>query len=734
MTRTWSTLTLIALCAAVALGCEEEAEWAPADGRGGLITYLLATDETGAIATDFGVDHPLTVTMHLKPTEAVNAHHVVVGLVEKLPDGTPGRGHACTLGAFYAEYGMQLVDGRFEAAPTEFVRRFPMSPDCLPLATKKLDFNLWVALDPPESPADNDALYDGTNHVQFFNRHMVDTDRMGRNIHCVVDGAAPGCVQDIRLDVQGGADVVLEGFETNSSVGSIRTDCVVDFSEPMFAANGRLTLWGVANEPHEFGEEPPDGLDLAGANGNPVVIKYSICPADPDDLDKTGRHLRCAPDTTESPLAFAGEGAATTRLVEQAEIFSLPPAASHPFHHAFYAPPESEACERLTDQGDEDWANFGEFILRACLTPPFAEEGDQNNADINNCIGQRVRIIRRTPPPDYGRPPDGGDVADGAGGDGGDGDGEFGEDSGGLIEDIGRLVPDTGEIHFPENDMRMDYSFGEPSILAVDLGFQTANVFSSEGASIMAQAGMTASGSINNNLFDVHAELESKVQPLYGKADLGLLVMGDELWALERELPAVPGLDGNLTVGHTAVGTKEFAKAYCENQFYTFYVIVFRLTLCAAGAAGLDYAFSIGASQSDGTVPEEPFFQADAIGFVEGLARPYTSLMLNAEAAAGLVLVEAGVTGELTLLELGFPANGALRWGAIAAIPPKLKATVDATLNVDLLALKGRVSGWLKANLILVKFDVTQVFLDFAGFAFSFPIFEIEETLTLSAQ
>ncbi|MFT7623984.1 MAG: hypothetical protein ACI9WU_003170 [Myxococcota bacterium] len=65
-----------ATCLLFVFSCvNDDDDLPPAEGGGGLITFLKATDETGQIASRFGVDHPITVTLKLQPTMPAQRQH-----------------------------------------------------------------------------------------------------------------------------------------------------------------------------------------------------------------------------------------------------------------------------------------------------------------------------------------------------------------------------------------------------------------------------------------------------------------------------------------------------------------------------------------------------------------------------------------------------------------------------------------------------------------------------------
>lgn len=84
------------------------------------------------------------------------------------------------------------------------------------------------------------------------------------------------------------------------------------------------------------------------------------------------------------------------------------------------------------------------------------------------------------------------------------------------------------------------------------------------------------------------------------------------------------------------------------------------------------------------------------IGLATVTAKPYGLMKATASAAVDLLVVRAGVAGELTLLNLQTPLRGYLAWGATSLTPAALRAGVWADIVLNLSVMQGRVYVYLE--------------------------------------
>jgi hypothetical protein len=312
------------------------------------ITYLAVSDSTGAVPSQFYINHPITVTIGLVPKDAAADHPVYFGLVEK--DGAQPAGQltsTCLLGSFQASY----VRGTDPNQPTLFKQQVVVPEECLGTGKTSRTYRLWVALDPVMTSNDDlDDVSPDDFNTQFFNEAQEDSDMKGRNALCKTDKGTPGCVLDVVVAPSPGHNLVLSALETRSSVAVLPPDCAVDYASPPIAVKSDVTIYGSTAYPEDTSTSTrANNLSSAGGAGAVANVRYSICPAGPKQAGTDDSALPgCASGTSYVDLKLLGPRAAKGALVDSATLESLTTDNHASLNHQLYLPPGSEACRRVT--------------------------------------------------------------------------------------------------------------------------------------------------------------------------------------------------------------------------------------------------------------------------------------------------------------------------------------------------------------------------------------------------
>ncbi len=550
--------------------------------------------------------HPVRVKVGLKLSNAstsssVKDISVVVGLVS--PDDTS---KSCYLAS-------QSVQFDTSGAETQVTLVGYPSDDCLSSGETSRAVNLTVTAHPIDDlltlsdPNDQTiVLFTASNSGNAVNRACTDAS-----------GTA-GCVIDLTIEPSLGLDVAITSFEPASSVAILWSPTDSDH----YSTDVTLTA-EVANKPNFVVDTDIEvvGVSQGAANAlegvGTVEVKYYIRPHFSTGswmdltIRKDGNHTAAGHDT----------GVTLTSLPTPNEI-SL--------DHDLYI--EGDTYTAMATGGT--WASESDFDIQACVLMSFNEDAaDASEANANNCMTARVTMGNSRKP------------------------------------DMTPQQPGYKSWHsfIP----RINYSYASNYNYSKKFGnkkerlYLNAHVIMGAGSFYMeelptgtktdkrlsgtAKIGLSASldGWIDGTLIGLRGWAHANLTDTSGDYGYKAILLGHTLAYLSESysMPItydLPGVD------------KSYSKSACAHFGYYLVVTDISIKICAGGGAGLEVGETLNFYDGNGS---GDFADATVWGDMVLKVRPYTELDLTAAASVDLVVLEASLNADLTLLDVSLSSE-----------------------------------------------------------------------------
>lgn len=192
------------------------------------------------------------------------------------------------------------------------------------------------------------------------------------------------------------------------------------------------------------------------------------------------------------------------------------------------------------------------------------------------------------------------------------------------------------------------------------------------------------------------------------QVDVRLDVMGDTVFSQNYE-------------GGTPSTTQSRSISYCVAPEPYVYVGPVRVAirLCATGNAG--FTMTSVAERFSGPGPI-PLNNAATNGRLYVSATPYTNVGLSGQVSAKFVVVEAGISGNITLIEARLPVNASVEWGTDNSQSNTIDGLISGRLDLELLALRGKISGYAKVGLCPFCSTHRKDIMSFSGSKTKYPL------------
>jgi len=548
--------------------------------------------------------HPVRVKVGLKLSNAstsgsVKDISVVVGLAS--PDDT-------SKSCYLASQSVQLDTSGAETQVT--LVGYP-SDDCLSSGETSRAVNLTVTAHPIDDlltlsdPNDQTiVLFTASNSGNAVNRACTDAS-----------GTA-GCVIDLTIEPSLGLDVAITSFEPASSVAILWSPTDSDH----YSTDVTLTA-EVANKPNFVVDTDIEvvGVSSGAANAlegvGTVEVKYYIRPHSSTgswmDLTvrKDGNHTAAGHDT----------GVTLTSLPTPNEI-SL--------DNDLYI--EGDTYTAMATGGT--WASESDFYIQACVLTSFTEGAtDAGEAADNNCMTYRVTMGNPRKPDMTPQKP-------------------------------GYEPLDISGVRYSSDIF--DYKYAPYYSYSKKFGNKKErlylNAYVIMGAGVQhypdtdvlsgrAKIGLSASldGWLDRTLIGLRGWAHANLTDTSGDYGYKAILLGHTLAHLSESysMPItydLPGVD------------KSYSKSACAHFGYYLVVADISVKVCAVGGAGLEVGETLNFYDGNGS---GDFADATVWGDMVLKVRPYTELDLTAAASVDLLVLEASLNADLTLLDVSLSSE-----------------------------------------------------------------------------
>lgn len=452
------------------------------------------------------VNFPIRAKVGLKGTGNTNKIQVTLGMMER-----PASGASATQAEIDALRSCNVAGTKVtlpgDGSQTDVTIEGLVSPECLGTDAQRT-YNFYVLLDPIDDVTTEPEKFRVYSDAELSSAMAQQCKRTNP----MTGVQTAGCIYNVTVRPSPGLDIALYDAKPLSSVGVLDPGGQHP-SVPSGQTEGLRPITVVNVSLAAFGRDfdDPNAPTLPSS----VPFQYTIRAAsDPNNVG--WKSLNVNPDGGYASLSSLTPG-------EQLQVESR----LHP----------TSEFRTLTSAGGP-WAGVTSFNVRACVGPPFAEQGDPTFAGmdgrLNNCKEFPIQLVA----------------------------GSF----------------DSTSASSQSETKTISETYGSSSSIALSLSGGSTNSFSLTGASSTNSAKATLSGFFGSfTLFDAWGNGAASVSPAQGTIDYGLKVFGVSL------LPSPPGSASSVTytTGYTT------SKESCITYTYGAVLINVSLKGCFEAAAGI---------------------------------------------------------------------------------------------------------------------------------------------------
>jgi hypothetical protein len=679
-------------------------------------TGLLPPHDAFRLADDsaterFYVSHPITVTTGIKVEGGSASMMVTFGLMEEPAANSSiadrAQLHACTLGSIEIRHS-----GDPEEPTQTFTGQFRIPSICLKPGTDSGRYHIWVASD-VEGAVKTVGSEKSKPKIVVYDEAYINANNI-----CLQTRKEGPCITAIQVERSPGINASLKEMATSSSVATFDPNYVEGEGSDiaLLTMNSEALLEGLA-------EDDPTVADYQ------LLVNYEICAT--RTANTKGDDPSCSRDSTSwLPLQIedpeSPEG--TRQMVDQQTVKKLRTNAPLNFSSTLYARGETFTKLKAAD----GWGKERTFLIRQCIKPykngslveqkNITAQAANPDPTLDDCRMAAVIMadVRATPAPASKA------VCV-------DASGNPGEQSFTLAADCvpvskindptaytlnDTLASDTTNVKMLDLGFEQDRSWGKrglvqlvfPTYLTASAGAEGATYEGYKRASLQGIWGkpidiveQAITGSVPYEKDGFHYSVVSMLGVELFSRYKGIGESYEWTWTpvmvtppkkkkgvkkakkYDRATQKITDASGSKD-GPAAIAVRE----KCKEVTAQVNIVRVGIEACAEGGIYLDAGIRMRKTTSLTAEEQTEMPGVSKLGSVDGWFMPALAANVRGTVYLDAVIFRAGVEGTLTLIQVGYPIIGNLKWGTLAN-NTRLQVKAYTGVDWDLSWLDGNI-------------------------------------------